>query len=283
MDSLTLRACAKINLHLDITGTLPSGYHALCMLMQTVSLCDEITLTRKQPGITLTCSDPALPTDGRNIAHRAAALFFAETGLDGIAIHIEKRIPFQAGLGGGSADAAAVLRGLCTLFAVEIPPLRLRELALQLGADVPYCLVGSTQLALNTGEVLASLPPLSTRFCVVVKPAVGVSTVGAYKAWDRMNLRLHPDNNALIAAAAGADWDGICAHAANVLEQAVEVPLRAQYKAILREHGAVLAQMTGSGSAIFGIFLDEKSAQKAAYALQQYDARVFVCTTTGEA
>ncbi|MDR3344545.1 MAG: 4-(cytidine 5'-diphospho)-2-C-methyl-D-erythritol kinase, partial [Oscillospiraceae bacterium] len=182
-NSLTLKAPAKINLFLDILGQLHNGYHSLFMLMQTVSLCDTITIRLTENGVSLTCSNPDLPTDGRNIAHRAAELFFAETGIkSGAEIHIEKRIPFQAGLGGGSADAAAVLRGLCRLCG-DFGKERLPELALRLGSDVPYCLTGGTAIAMNRGEVLAPLRPLGQRHCVIIKPAQGVSTAEAYGAY----------------------------------------------------------------------------------------------------
>ncbi|MDR1409810.1 MAG: 4-(cytidine 5'-diphospho)-2-C-methyl-D-erythritol kinase [Oscillospiraceae bacterium] len=280
-NSLTLEASAKINIFLDILGLLSDGCHSLFMLMQTISISDTITLHAIESGISLTCSNPALPTGRRNIAYRAAELFLAEADIvDGVAIHIEKRIPFEAGLGGGSADAAAVLRGLSQLYG-GLSKEKLAELALQLGADVPYCLMGGTAIAMNRGEVLAPLPPLPQRHCVIIKPACGVSTAAAYKAYDTLEVRRHLDIVTLTAAAANADWEQMCTCAANVLEQCVEVPNRAQYKAIMRKYGAELAQMTGSGSAVFGIFSNEEQAQKTAATLKKMDAaaEVFVCTT----
>jgi 4-diphosphocytidyl-2-C-methyl-D-erythritol kinase len=317
-DNITLNATAKINLCLDIVGVLPSGYHSLFMLMHTVSLSDSVTLRRLSCGISLTCNNPHLPTDSHNIAYRAAELFFAEIAAAdgnlfhkqkdagfvhscGVAIHIEKRIPFEAGLGGGSADAAAVLLGLSLLYGYY-DSAKLRELALKLGSDVPYCLMaqsytlrrqetprdnshaflaGHVAIALNRGEVLAPMPPLPPRHCVIIKPAAGISTAAAYAAYDALDVRRHLDISALTAAAARADWDTICVNAANVFEQCVEVPNRAYYKAILRRSGAQLAQMTGSGSAIFGIFEHEADAKKAASALKISDpkAEIFVCET----
>jgi len=280
--TLTLKAPAKLNLFLDILGLLPDGFHSLFMLMQTVSLCDDVTITLCNSGIKLTCSIQDLPIDSRNIAYRAAQAFFAEAEIKGGAeIHIEKRIPFEAGLGGGSADAAAVLLGLNQLHDNILPPLRLAKLALQLGSDVPFALTGGSAIALNKGEILAPLPPLPKRFCVIIKPNCGVSTPAAYKTYDELEVRWRPDIVALTAAASHADWAGICQCAANVFEQCVEVPNRAEYKAIMREHGAAMAQMTGSGSAVFGIFEDELNAKKAMATLKKADctAEVFVCET----
>ncbi|MDR1805921.1 MAG: 4-(cytidine 5'-diphospho)-2-C-methyl-D-erythritol kinase [Clostridium sp.] len=280
--TLSIKAPAKINIFLDILGRLEDGYHSLFMLMQSISLCDVVTLRGREEGISLSCSDPALPTDERNIAYRAARLFFEDSGVGGgVEIHIEKNIPFMAGLGGGSADAAAVLMGLNKRHGGIIPQQELKKMALSLGADVPFCLLGGSAVAMNRGELLSQLSPLPKRFCVLYKPKAGVSTAAAYAAYDSLFVKRRPDMASLAAAASAGDWEGLYLHSANVLEQCVEIPGRAQVKALMRKNGARLVQMTGSGSAIFGIFEDKKSAAAAAAELKgnKDGASVFVCET----
>ena len=199
-ESVRARAFAKINLGLEVLGTRADGYHLLRTGMQSISLADELLLTRTaEEGITLRCDEPSLPTDGRNLAFRAAEAVFRHCGLSGgVRIELKKQIPAEAGLGGGSADAAAVLRGLRALFALPLDDEALRELALPLGADVPFCVGGGTMLAEGIGEALSPLPPMPPCHLVIVKPPCGSSTKAVYAAlslkvlrpWEQPDARL---------------------------------------------------------------------------------------------
>ena len=180
-------AAAKINLLLDIKGKLPNGYHSLYMVMQSVSLCDRVTVEQTDTGIIeLTCSREAIPCDSRNTAYRAAECFFEQTGIQngGLRIHIDKKIPHEAGLAGGSADAAAVLRALDAIYAPGLRERDLCRIGVKIGADVPFCIAGGTMIAQGIGEVLTPLEDMPACTIVLAKPAEGVSTAAAYARYD---------------------------------------------------------------------------------------------------
>lgn len=262
---IELRANAKINLFLDILAKLPNGYHSLFMVMQSVSLADTVTVQENGEGIIrLTCSEPALPTDSKNIAYRAAQAFLEEAGLSGrgVDIHIEKNIPFEAGLAGGSADGAGVIVGLDRLFGTDMGTQRLCDIGLKIGSDVPFCIAGGTMLSQHTGGILSHLPPLKSCFVVLAKPATGVSTARAYGDFDSASFIYHPNKVGMLDAAANADFEGICRQAGNVFEQTIEVPERVRIKSIMRRCGSSLAQMSGSGPTVFGLFESESDAEK---------------------
>ena len=278
---LTFKAHAKLNLLLDILSALPNGYHELFMIMQSVSLADEVTVeTTGEGGISLTCSDPALPTDERNLAYKAALAFFEYFGLpaQGISIHIEKHIPKAAGLAGGSADAAAVI---CALFALfeKTPAVRdVIAISASVGSDVPFCALGGLMLAQHTGTVLSFLPALQFGAFVIVTPEHAVSTAAAYAAFDTAGRVRHPDCRGMLDAIMTADLPEVYRRVNNVFEQFIDVPERVQIKAVLREHGAVCTCMSGSGPSVFGIFNTEEEAQCAAQALKKEYKNVFVCS-----
>ena len=258
---IELRANAKINLFLDILAKLPNGYHSLFMVMQSVSLADIVTVSENGEGIIrLTCSEPALPTDSKNIAYRAAQAFLEEAGLvgRGVDIHIEKHIPFEAGLAGGSADGAGVIVGLDRLFKTDMGTQKLCDIGLKIGSDVPFCISGGTMLSQHTGGILSCLPPLKSCFVVLAKPATGVSTARAYGDFDSANYIYHPNKVGML----DADFEGICRHAGNVFEQTIEVPERVRIKSIMRRCGSSLAQMSGSGPTVFALFESESDAEK---------------------
>ena len=262
---IELRANAKINLFLDILAKLPNGYHSLFMVMQSVSLADIVTVSENGEGIIrLTCSEPALPTDSKNIAYRAAQAFLEEAGLvgRGVDIHIEKHIPFEAGLAGGSADGAGVIVGLDRLFKTDMGTQKLCDIGLKIGSDVPFCISGGTMLSQHTGGILSCLPPLKSCFVVLAKPAPGVSTARAYGDFDSANYIYHPNKVGMLDAAANGDFEGICRHAGNVFEQTIEVPERVRIKSIMRRCGSSLAQMSGSGPTVFALFESESDAEK---------------------
>ena len=252
------RAHAKINLALNITGTAANGYHMLETVMQSVALCDVVTVhLLPTPGIRLICSDPSIPRDESNTAMKAVRVFFTHTGLPetGLDIHIEKSIPTEAGLGGGSADAAAVLIALDTLFKTNLTSQQLSALGALVGADVPFCLTGGTALATGIGDILEPLPPLPDCPILLVKPPQGVSTKEAYRAYDDSTQKPAPsDIPALCSALARGDLVAIGQNMGNVFQSLpvpAEVP-RAMH--ILQEHSAYGAAMSGSGSAVAGLF-----------------------------
>lgn len=254
-------APAKINLFLDILGRLENGFHSLFMVMQAVDLCDEITVDKGEDGISLTCSDGRLPQDENNIAFKAAKAFFEATGIAPNAdIHIEKKIPFEAGLAGGSADAAAVIVGLDELYGTKLSKQAMCEIGLTVGSDVPFCIKGGTCIAQNRGEVLSRVKPLKKCYVVLAKPEKGVSTAQAFAAADKAYI-YHPDNLKMLEACSNGDFDGICKHASNVFEQVIEVVERVRIKEVMRLCGARLYQMSGSGPTVFGIFDDKEKAE----------------------
>ncbi|MCL2194495.1 MAG: 4-(cytidine 5'-diphospho)-2-C-methyl-D-erythritol kinase [Oscillospiraceae bacterium] len=243
----TFKAYAKINLLLDVTGRLPNGYHSVAMIMQSISLHDTITVTRTdEPGIAITCDTQGIPLDERNIVHKACKAFGLHSGLR---IDIRKRIPSQAGLAGGSADAAAVLTALRDMYAPDMPMQQLCEIGMQVGADVPFCLVGGCCLAEGLGERLSPLPCLPSDYRIaLVKPDFGVSTAQAYAALDSIDIA-HPNTAQAVAHARSGEWEQLFPLCANVFEQVVDIPGLAQAKAT----SAKLVQLTGSGSVVFAI------------------------------
>ena len=263
----TVLAHAKINLFLDITGRRPDGYHTITGVMQAISLHDEVTveITEGCSGITLTCSDPTLPSDEKNLGWRAARAFLDETGPElAVNIHIEKHIPAAAGMAGGSTDAAAVLRALNTLCNAPLTEDALRRVGLSLGADVPFCLAGGTHLTEGVGEVLTPVSPLPDCDIVVACAGEGVSTPAAYKSLDEMYGHFdgsvytprYAHLDALRTALTDADLDGVAQNAYNIFESAV-LPVRPVAQSIrdtLEAHGACLAMMSGSGPSVFGLF-----------------------------
>jgi len=247
MTKNTYNAYAKINLLLDVTGRLSNGYHTVEMIMQSISLHDTITVQQvKQPNITIACDAPGIPTDERNIVYKACKAF----GLDGgLRIDIQKRIPSQAGLAGGSANAAAVLTALRDLFAPNMPSSQLCEIRTTVGADVPFCLIVGCCYAEGFGERLTPLPCLPQDYQIaLVKPPFGVSTAQAYAALDSIEIT-HPNTQQALAHARAGEWEQLFPLCANVFEQVVEIPGLAQAKAL----PAKLVQLTGSGSVVFAI------------------------------
>lgn len=275
-DRVVARGRAKINLSLDIVGKREDGYHLLRGVMQSLSLCDDLVVERAAGRLTLTCDDPALPRDGRNAAYRAAAAFLAETGREGAALALTKRIPYQAGLGSASADAAAALRGLNALFGHPLDEGTLLALGLSVGSDVPFCLTGGTLLAEGIGERLSPLPPLPDCVVVLVKPDEGMATPEAFARYDALGRPIRPDGGALAAALAAGDLAGVGAACANAFEQVCPAADVAAVKAGLLEAGALGAAMTGSGTAVFGLFDDRARAGRAVGLLKRPGRSVFL-------
>ena len=287
---LTLSANAKINLTLDILGTREDGYHEVAMIMQEISLHDTLSMGKINQGISLTIAiegqQGTLPADESNLCWKAAALVQKEYNLqEGVEIHLIKRIPMAAGLAGGSADAAAVLKGMNHLFRLGMTEARLCELGARLGSDIPFCIMGGTMLATGRGEVLTRLPRFPRLSVVLAKPPVGVSTAWAYKTYDAGYDGPHPDNEAMLAAIHEGDAHKAAGLLCNVLEGVTETehPVIADYKRLMLEHGAMASMMSGSGPTVFGLVKEKQQAWHLADTLKKYDgeAGVFVAETLG--
>lgn len=267
------KAYAKVNLTLAVGEKRPDGYHEVVSVMQRVSLHDTLTAEQTREGITLTCSDPALPSGEENLAHRAASLFFRETGIaGGAALTLEKSIPSQAGLGGGSSDAASVLLALRRLYAPALPDTELETMAAALGSDVPFFIRGGTQLATGRGEVLSPLPPLTDGWFVIVKPTESFSTAAMYRRLDNLppacTPPLPPLQGGLPALAAGLF---------NRFEAAIPAGSAVwDIKAQLAAYGALASLLSGSGSAVFGLFDTETAARAAIEAIRPAWPEIFL-------
>ncbi len=282
------KAFAKINLGLDVLGQRPDGYHDLRMIMQTVGLCDIVTLRAEgEPGISLQVRADAasdenssagdiLPSDERNLAYRAAHLLMEEFALrEGVSITLEKHIPVAAGLAGGSADAAAVLCGMNDLFALQLTQEELQQRGLKIGADVPYCIRGGTALAEGIGEQLTALPQAPGAYVLLAKPPFSVSTGYVYAHLKLEEGMEHPDIDAQMQAICSGDFDQMAGSMGNILER-VTVPAFPVIGEICEEMlhlGAAGAQMSGSGPAVFGLFDDRGKAERA-YRVLLKDARI---------
>lgn len=272
MKSTVENAYAKINISLDVTGKRPDGYHDMLMVMQSVTLCDELYLTLTDNGVCRAeCNLRFVPCDERNLAVRAAKLFFAHCGLESMGVHIaiNKRIPVGAGMAGGSSDAAAVLRALNRLTGQGLSCSELEELASQIGSDVAFCIAGGTRLASGRGDILSPLPSLPNCHIVICKPDFSVSTPESFRKLDSVRLRCHPDTAGILDALDGGELAQIARRMYNVFE---DIPDRrhsdiARIKGLMLDHGALGSVMTGTGSAVFGLFDDPSSAKTAQDAL----------------
>ena len=268
----TERAYAKINLTLDVGAKRADGYHEITSVMQRISLWDTVTVERGTGCDSLLCSVPVTEDENDNLCIRAAKVFFAETGLksDGVTVTLEKRIPMQAGLGGGSSDAAAVLRALRRLYAPDMGDGRLEALAARLGSDVPFFIRGGTQLATGRGEVVSPLPQLAAGWFVVVKPEEGYATAEMYRRLDEPGSVLVRNSRYMQDAVAANNVHAVAAELHNSFERVVpkDSSLRT-IKDALRARGALGTLLSGSGSAVFGLFDDREAALAAADALRE--------------
>lgn len=273
MEKITQKAYAKINIGLDVLRRRPDGYHEVRMIMQTVDLYDELIIEkRRQPGIELKPDSSEVPSDGSNLICKAAELLFQEKGItEGVKITLTKRIPVAAGMAGGSADAAAAMRGLNELFGMGYSVSELQALGVRLGADIPYCIVGGTMLSEGIGEVLTPLPSPPEAFLVIAKPGINVSTGFVYGNLHADTLTWHPDIDGMILALQDGDLSGVTGRLGNVLETvtAREYPVIEELKKLLRRQGAENALMSGSGPTVFGICKERKTAEKIAAAIEK--------------
>ena len=261
MTTLYEGAYAKLNLTLDVLGKREDGYHDIKSVMQTISIRDdvEIDVGTGKPWV-LECSMEGIPTDETNLAWKAAKVYCDAMGYDpdGIAIRITKRIPTQAGLGGGSADAAAVLRALNRHYGHPLSIMALAELGAQVGSDVPFCTVCGTAMVEGRGEKLRKLPDMPDCVFVVCKPGFSVSTPELYRKIDQIAIAQHPNHQAMESALLSGDLERVAAEVYNVFDPVVsaENPELNYIKSIFNTYGSVNQQMTGSGSACFAILTE---------------------------
>ena len=277
---MEILAHAKINLTLTVTGKRQDGYHTLATIMQEISLADRLIVEKQAEGICLVCDDPRLPTDEKNLCVKAAQAFFRHTGVPGGAeIKLEKKIPSGAGLGGGSSDAAAVLKALADLYRAEAD---LTGIAAEIGADVPFFLTGGTCLCTGIGEVVTPLyfPGKTGLWCVVAKEAEGLSTPAVYGAFDDLKKPDSMGPEAMVEAMTWGAPEAIYPFLSNDLEGAAFslMPKIRETRTYLKIMGAEVAQMTGSGSAVFALFRDRDVAAWAAANVKKRGAETFLCT-----
>ena len=284
--SVCVRGYAKINLHLDVVGRMENGYHRVETVMQTVSLCDDVTLSfKKTSGFSLHCNIQNVPQDGRNLAIRAADLFCEATGVAcGLHIEIEKRIPMAAGMAGGSADAAAVLIGMNRLYGQLLSLEQLCALGGRLGADVPFCIVGGTAYADGKGDVLHEFPSMPKCSLVIACAGEGVSTPWAYgvldKRYDDFTVTsAHGQLAELREAMRNGNLSDVASRMYNIFETPVleQRPVAARIREILLACGAVGAMMSGSGPSVFGIFEEETQAREAMRVLSKQGYDPYLC------
>ncbi len=283
----TVKAYAKLNLSLDVLGKRPDGYHEMRMVMQTVTLTDTIRLeTGTGQPLRMVSNLGFLPADEHNLAAAAALKLCHAAGVDagGLSIALTKTIPVCAGLAGGSADAAAVLRGLNELLKLGLSGVQLEKISASVGSDVPYCVRGGTVLAEGRGELLTDLPPLPPCQVVLCKPAFSVSTPELFKALDGCRIRRRPDTAGLLAALEERDLPGVARRMYNVFEDVLP-PRRAQeidaIKNVMIQHGALGASMSGTGPTVFGLFEEREAAARAWAALKELYQESFLAEQIG--
>ena len=272
-NDISLKALAKINLGLDVVRRREDGYHEVRMIMQTIQLYDRLDIKRTQePGIQIQTNLSFLPVNENNLIYKAAKLLMDEFSItDGVSVKLDKRIPVAAGMAGGSTDAAAMLIGVNRLFSLGLTKRQLMERGVQIGADVPYCIMRGTALAEGIGEALSPLPPMVKCPVLIAKPSISVSTKFVYQNLKLDDTTIHPDIDLLIEDDIKAkNLHDIAAHMGNVLETVTipNYPVIDEIKKHMLSNGALGAMMSGSGPTVFGLFDNEDTAKKAYKAMR---------------
>lgn len=284
MDKIKLKALGKINLGLDVLGRRPNGYHDVRMVMQTVYLYDQILLEKAdKEGISLETNLFYLPVNENNLAYRAAKMLIDEFAIkEGVHISLEKHIPVAAGMAGGSSNAAAVLYGMNRLFQLGLTDQELMDRSVQLGADVPYCIMRGTVLAEGIGEKLTPLPAMPKCHVLLAKPPISVSTQKVYEKLDAQEVTKHPDIDGILLGLQTGDLEKITSSMGNVLENVTitEYPQIERIKDVMKEEGALNAMMSGSGPTVFGIYDDKMLARRAAARIREEQLAKQVHVTT---
>ena len=282
MDKVTVIAPAKINLSLDILGVDERGYHLLDMIMQTVSLFERVTVSKKEKDITLSSNARYIPTDSKNVAVKAAMLFFEYTGIQGGAhIHIKKTVPIKAGMAGGSADAAGVIVGLDKIYETNLTRQQMCEIGAKAGSDVPFMIMGGTKRVQGVGEIIKPCPPMPKCHLVICMPDKGVSTPAAFANYDTLGEKTLVETDKLVAAMEENDIYGVAKYMANDLEKAAASEYTQPIKEELIQQGAIGSVMTGSGAAVFGVFDDEDKAKAAVEYFRSRVRSVFIAKPVG--
>ncbi len=270
---MRLRAMAKINLGLDIIGKREDGYHEVRMIMQTIRMYDVLEIRKKSsPGISLSTNLPYIPCDERNLVYKAAKILMDEFHVEeGLSMKLTKSVPVAAGMAGGSSDAAAAFVGVNRLFHLGLSQEELMKRAVQVGADVPYCVMRGTALAEGIGEKLTRLPDLPGCYILIGKPGINVSTRTAYENLDLNEIRRRPDIDGMIRDIKNKDLYSMTGKMENVFEPGImaKYPVIREIRDLMEKQGALKAMMSGSGPTVFGIFDDAGKMQNAARALKK--------------
>lgn len=283
--SIKLKSYAKINLFLDILNKRDDGYHNIKSVMQSISLYDELTLkVIEENSIIITCNDKSIPTDEKNTCYKAARIIKEKYNINnGIEINIDKNIPSEAGLAGGSGNCAAVIKGMDRLFNLNLSKKTMLDIGLMIGADVPFCLTGGTVLCEGVGEILTELNDFVWENIIVIKPDFSVSTKDAYNGLSSNDYHLYGDNKIV-------DYinNNLCEKASLSLANTLEISISKIYTDVnkikdqLMQKGAISSLMTGSGSAIFGLYKDKESALEAYNSLKCLYKNIYLVRTTKE-
>ena len=270
---MRLRALAKINLGLDILRKREDGYHEVRMIMQTIQMYDVLKMKKvKKPGISLSVNYPYIPSDERNLVYKAAKLLMDEFQVkEGVDICLEKFIPVAAGMAGGSSDAAAAMVGINRLFKLGLSERELMDRAVNIGADVPYCIMRGTALAEGIGEKLTRIAQIPDCFVLIGKPGISVSTKMAYESLQLDKISSHPDIDGMIRDIENGDLLTMTEKMGNVFEPGIieKYPVIGEIKELMEDNGALKAMMSGSGPTVFGIFDDREKMEVAAAVLRE--------------
>ena len=270
---MRLRAFAKINLGLDILRKREDGYHEVRMIMQTIQMYDVLEMKKvKKPGISLSVNYPYIPSDERNLVYKAAKLLMDEFQVkEGVDIRLEKFIPVAAGMAGGSSDAAAAMVGINHLFKMGLSEKDLMDRAVNIGADVPYCIMRGTALAEGIGEKLTRIAQVPDCYVLIGKPGIGVSTKTAYESLQLDKIQSHPDIDGMIRDIENGNLLAMTDKMGNVFESGIigKYPVIGEIKDLMEANGALKAMMSGSGPTVFGIFDDREKMEAAAAVLRQ--------------
>lgn len=284
MNGLKIKAMSKINLGLDVLRRREDGYHEVRMVMQTLKLCDELTIIRREDdSINISCNIDGLECDENNLIFKAAKKVMEHAGVySGLDIHLEKRIPIAAGMAGGSTDAAATLVGVNKLLNLGLTIEELKIIGVTIGADVPYCIEGGTQLSEGIGEILTKLKPAPQCFVLIAKPHIGVSTKYVYENLHVDKIVIHPDIDGMLDGIERSDIFDIADNMENILENVTEnkYPVIKMLKDMMLEEGALNSLMSGSGPTVFGLFQSEEMANRALEKVRATGEVSQVCVTT---
>ena len=276
------KAYAKVNLSLDVLGVKENGYHLLSMIMQCIDLYDVIEIKEKESGIKICCNNTNIPSDRRNLAYKAAEMFIEKYKLNrGVEIFIDKNIPSEAGLGGGSSDGATVLKMMRDLFKPEVSNEELASLGEKLGADVPFFIYGGTALCEGIGEIITPLKSFDDYILLLVKPDFGISTKEVYTEIDRKAIESRPEMDKIIQCINNNDLESLCESMVNVLELVTldKYPVLNDIKETMKRFGSIGTLMSGSGTTIFGFFKDIRYAEECYNYMKNNYKEVFITRT----